>query len=127
MRKIIAILALALMAVGLILTAFGTQGIYASKPIYQQNCSAPNSYCVVIAADGSVSGGEIVCGTATPPNGFGSVCGRYALSIGYIQTFPNFDINYGGVSLAILGSVLFATLYPKKLSDSSLADAIPLY
>jgi len=127
MKKTITILALALMAVGLILTAFGTQGTYASRPIYQQNCSAPNSYCVVIAADGSVSGGVISCATATPPNGFGSVCGRYALPIGYIQTFPNFDINYGGVSLAILGSVLFASLYPKKLSDSSLAEAISLY
>ena len=113
MRKVAAILGLALMAGGLILTAFGTQGIFASQPFYQQNCSVPSSYCIVVAADGFVSGGVISCATATPPNGFGSVCIRHALPIGVTQTYPSFDISYVGMFLAVLGSVFFAGFYKR--------------
>jgi hypothetical protein len=118
MWRAVAVLGLAFMAVGLTLTALGTQGTFLASPVYRQDCTAPSSYCIVVSANGSVSGGVISCATATPPNGFGSFCGRYALPIGFVQTFPNFDLNYGGMFLAVLGSVFFAVFYPKKPSSS---------
>jgi|GEM_PF-738937 uncharacterized membrane protein len=97
MRKAVAMLGLVLMAVGIMLTAFGTQQtVVHSQPIWQWQCPPTGDICI---------GGPIYLGGSTQ---------------------PSFTLNYVGMSIAVMGSVFFATLYQKRPSSSLPANAISL-
>jgi hypothetical protein len=104
MKKVIAILGLVLMAFGLILTAFGTQ----QSPVSQLPANCLPYGCSVTLS-----------GTSTCT---ADVC-IFTLSSGQ-STQPNFTLNYFGMFLGVFGSVLFASLYPKRLSTSPPINAL---
>lgn len=111
MRKAVTILGLALMAVGLTLTAFGTQQVPISGWV-SMSCNPSN--CVIQGLTTPVP----VCEAGTP-------C-YFTVTPISTSTQPSFTINYVGMFLAVLGSVFFATSYPKRPSSSFPANAISL-
>jgi hypothetical protein len=116
MRKPIAIIGLALMAVGLILTAFGTQQSPTSQ--LSQQISCPPNGCL-----GTGSYATTFIGQCAPNVGCqGTVVW---VSVSTVQsTGPNFTLNHVGMFLGVLGSVLFASLYPKRISSSPPINAL---
>ncbi|MGP8126123.1 MAG: hypothetical protein ACLQEQ_09745 [Nitrososphaerales archaeon] len=103
MRKAVAILGLALMAVGIILTAFGTQQVSALECQRGQVCQIQ----MVGVTSCDTSG---LCQFTPVPS----------------AAQPNFTLNYVGISLAVLGAVFFASFYPKRSSISLPANAVSL-
>ncbi|MGP8126128.1 MAG: hypothetical protein ACLQEQ_09770 [Nitrososphaerales archaeon] len=107
MRKAVAILGLALMAVGLGLTAFGTQ--------------QTSAYGMALTCQGHVCQGIMVGAWVEACTGNG-IC---QFSIVPSST-ASFTLNYFGFSLAVLGAVFFAAFYPKRPSSFLPANAISL-
>ena len=102
MRKALAILGLALMATGLIFTAFGTQQVSVSEVF--GTCQGRVCQATIEA---------VACETGS------GICRFTLVPLSTAQTAqPSFTLNYIGVFLAVLGSIFFATLYSKRPSSS---------
>lgn len=111
MRKAVAILGLVLMAVGIMLTAFGTQTKFVSQQPVQFTSGCSN--CVTLPPLCDFFGASNPCLTL-----------QYSLTPSVPQ--PVFTLNYVGMFLAVLGSVFFAMFYPKRPSISLPTNAISL-
>jgi hypothetical protein len=100
------------MVVGLTLTAFGAQQVAVSGPFFI-SCGGD---CLVQTQGATYVGNVCVSG---PP------CIDTETLV-LPPTHPDFTFNYVGMLMAVLGSVFFATFYPKRPSSSLPANAIPL-
>lgn len=93
MKKAVVILGLVIMAVGFILTAFGTQILPAAQALFAPSNSCP-SPCYPVSAPV-----------------------YYMMPQGQTAQ-PNFSLNYIGAGLAILGAIVFGVAYPTKRLNS---------
>jgi len=100
------------MAVGLILTAFGTQ----QSPVSQQPTCDPNGCSFTV---NTMVGPVQHCSQGACEYVW------YATSPGQ-STQPIFTLNYFGMFLSVLGSVFFAALYPKRPSSAFPVNAFSL-
>lgn len=105
MRKAIVALCLGLMAVGLLLAAFGTQ----QTPVSSHESTFTAQTGAIKCSPNECSGPIIIGPFVILPR----------------STEPNFILNYLGASLAVLGVGVFAFAYLLKRSDALRSYPIP--
>ena len=125
MRGTIATVALVLMVIGLLLTAFGTRTIPSNQSSSSTTCDPQALVCDLAPTPSSFSGlGCDISGAPCPPAG-----------VVFVASTPtpihlDFTLNYIGGLMAILSAIGFAVALPTKRNGSVVGpdlNVLPLY